>query len=92
MKLLCKVFGHNVSDLAPHPVCDRCGAYDYNADVWTDFDYYGLRTPIVKLRRFKNECVNGFQWKHRSVKNWLTCSECGWHFGKHNEKVDHVPF
>lgn len=32
------------------------------------------------------------KYRYRSLKDWVTCTKCGCHFGKHDETVDHIPF
>lgn len=83
MNPICKYWSHATADEQDNsPTCARCG------DDWWTIDSRG----DIGLRQH----LSLWRWTARinirQAREWLTCPDCGKHFGRHDESVEHLPF
>lgn len=81
----CRWWGHAIDPVASHyyslTYCARCDCPVYECP--------GVRERI-RIRWFLVRT-----WIHAEayrLRDWVTCSDCGHHWGRHDETVDHLPF
>lgn len=79
---LCLVIGHRYDpaemEYTDHYHCTRCG---YLGHYDTGFVCW-LRETRWRL-----------YWRWRGLRRWITCIDCGCHFGRHDySENDHLPF
>jgi hypothetical protein len=83
--LMCRVWGHKLNGEASHyyclDYCDRC-----HCEVT---GRTGLR-EWLKVRLWLAQ--QWLAWQAKRFRYWWKCSDCGHHFGKHDEAADHLPF
>lgn len=83
-RLICRLIGHDFEPEAAHYYglysCRRCGYEDRDGrpPSWLEVVRYRLRGWIRDRRH--------------DFRKWWKCSDCGRHFGRHDETVDHLPF
>lgn len=83
MPIICKIIGHK-----PCEVAARHG-YDICASCGKDLDMNDRTRPDWSLTYLRYR-LQDFKW---SVRRWLRpCCDCGRRFGRHDPKVDCLPF
>ena len=84
--LMCRIWGHDLNPEASYYYalcyCNRC-VHEVPEDETGLREWLGVRFWL--LRRSIAYTVS-------SWRAWITCPECGLHFGRHDQKVDHLPF
>lgn len=83
--LLCRILGHAWEPVAAKfycvYLCERCLHEGYSDG--------SIRERVsLRLWIWRNRLS---EQTHR-WRAWLTCSDCGKHFGRHDESADHLPF
>lgn len=83
--VLCRLWGHAIdAEAADHYCvyyCERC-----HEQVDPD------RGPAAWLRRQWHSARYAIRDRIFRFRAWLTCTECGKHFGRHDREYDHIPF
>lgn len=82
--ILCRVFGHlwnpDAAEYYRQYYCDRCGHEENFNDG-----------PSL-VHRLTWRWRLWFRDQRHAWSRWWVCSDCGWHCGRHDESVDHLPF
>ncbi|HVT36973.1 MAG TPA: hypothetical protein VHE37_15390 [Nevskiaceae bacterium] len=82
---LCSTLGHRLHAESAHYYhvlhCDRCHREVYGDTGWRERIKVSVSITVATIQR-----------RAADVAHWWKCGDCGRHFGRHNETVEHLPF
>lgn len=86
--LACHILGHAINHEASYyygvEYCDRCEK-QVPGNTGLKKALENLGWALWRIRDAMCDCA-------LRVRQWLTCSDCGRHFGRHDDAFDHIPF